>query len=79
MGEDYATAWGVFNTMRWGLVMVPVQTLEASSAVFLGHSWGSWRKLVGNDVVRPRASRADLKSESSPPEFQSDANYPFQH
>ena len=24
MGEDYATAWGVFNTIRWGLVMVPV-------------------------------------------------------
>lgn len=22
MGQDYATAWGVFNTMRWGLLMV---------------------------------------------------------
>ncbi|KAK2793717.1 hypothetical protein FQN52_000669 [Onygenales sp. PD_12] len=27
MGSDYATAWGVFNTIRWGLVMVPVQDL----------------------------------------------------
>lgn len=25
MGSDYATAWGVFNTIRWGIVMVPVQ------------------------------------------------------
>ena len=25
LGENYATAWGVFNTIRWGLVMVPVQ------------------------------------------------------
>lgn len=24
MGNNYATAWGVFTTIRWGLVMVPV-------------------------------------------------------
>ncbi|KAG7289862.1 hypothetical protein NEMBOFW57_006239 [Staphylotrichum longicolle] len=24
LGSTYATAWGVFNTIRWGLVMVPV-------------------------------------------------------
>lgn len=26
MGSDYATAWGVFDTIRWGLVMVPVHS-----------------------------------------------------
>ncbi|KAI4121933.1 MAG: hypothetical protein LQ347_006693, partial [Umbilicaria vellea] len=34
MGESYGTAWGVFNTIRWGLVMVPVQALEASTLAF---------------------------------------------
>lgn len=24
MGSDYATAWGVFSSIRWGLIMVPV-------------------------------------------------------
>jgi Na+-driven multidrug efflux pump len=28
LGDNYATAWGVFNTIRWGLVMVPVQALN---------------------------------------------------
>jgi hypothetical protein len=37
MSADYATAWGVFNTIRWGLVMVPVQPLEVSSLAFVGH------------------------------------------
>lgn len=35
MGNTYATAWGVFNTIRWGLVMVPVQALEASAVTFV--------------------------------------------
>jgi len=39
MGSDYATAWGVFNTIRWGLIMVPVQALEASSLTFVAHAW----------------------------------------
>ncbi|MCJ1433294.1 hypothetical protein MMC27_002653 [Xylographa pallens] len=60
MGENYATAWGVFNTIRWGLVMVPVQTLEASSLTFVGHNWGRWRARVGIDIRRPKASRADI-------------------
>lgn len=30
MGSDYATAWGVFSSIRWGLIMVPVcQTSKA--------------------------------------------------
>ncbi|KAH8725888.1 hypothetical protein GQ44DRAFT_207108 [Phaeosphaeriaceae sp. PMI808] len=31
MGNDYATAWGVFSTIRWGLITVPVQVLELTS------------------------------------------------
>lgn len=40
MSADYATAWGIFTTIRWGLVMVPVQALEATSLAFVGHYWG---------------------------------------
>ncbi|KAI1324741.1 hypothetical protein F5Y16DRAFT_411858 [Xylariaceae sp. FL0255] len=29
LGTTYATAWGVFNTIRWGLVMAPVNAREA--------------------------------------------------
>lgn len=63
MGSDYATAWGVFNTIRWGLVMVPVQTLEATSLTFVGHAWGQWRQEIGVDVRRAKCSRGDLMSE----------------
>ena len=31
MSADYATAWGVFSTIRWGLIMVPVQATEAKA------------------------------------------------
>ncbi|PTU20535.1 hypothetical protein P175DRAFT_0509113 [Aspergillus ochraceoroseus IBT 24754] len=34
MSADYATAWGIFTTIRWGLIMVPVQALEATSLAF---------------------------------------------
>jgi hypothetical protein len=27
MGQDYATAWGVFSSIRWGLIMVPVRQI----------------------------------------------------
>lgn len=43
LGSDYATAWGVFSTIRWGLVMVPVSALEATTLTFIGHSWGHIR------------------------------------
>ncbi|EFR02046.1 hypothetical protein MGYG_05048 [Nannizzia gypsea CBS 118893] len=46
MGSDYATAWGVFNTIRWGLIMVPVQALEATSLTFVGHKWGELRHRI---------------------------------
>ncbi|KAL3440383.1 hypothetical protein BJX65DRAFT_316687 [Aspergillus insuetus] len=40
MSADYATAWGVFSTIRWGLIMVPVQAAEATTLAFVGHAWG---------------------------------------
>lgn len=63
MGSDYATAWGIFNTIRWGLVMVPVQTLEATSSTFVGHAWGEWREKIGVDVRQAKCSRRDLMGE----------------
>ncbi|KAI9727599.1 MAG: hypothetical protein M1834_008039 [Cirrosporium novae-zelandiae] len=66
MGSDYATAWGVFNTIRWGLVMVPVQALEATSLTFIGHAWGEWRRGIGIDVTRAPASWASIKSITRP-------------
>ena len=59
LGDVYATAWGVFNTIRWGLVMVPVSTLEATSSTFVGHAWGAWRRSVGTDLRRVMANRQD--------------------
>ncbi|OTA56071.1 hypothetical protein K449DRAFT_376110 [Hypoxylon sp. EC38] len=53
LGSTYATAWGIFNTIRWGLVMVPVQSLEATSLTFIGHRWGSWRCYIGKATRRP--------------------------
>ncbi|KAL1956477.1 hypothetical protein VTO42DRAFT_7275 [Malbranchea cinnamomea] len=60
MGPDYATAWGVFNTIRWGLIMVPVQALESTSLTFVGHTWARWRHEVGIDEGRPKCSKRDL-------------------
>ncbi|KAL4898831.1 hypothetical protein BDW74DRAFT_164378 [Aspergillus multicolor] len=44
MSADYATAWGVFSTIRWGLIMVPIQALEATTLAFVGHAWGQLRQ-----------------------------------
>jgi hypothetical protein len=52
MGLDYATAWGVF--------MVPVQALEATTLTFVGHAWGKWRAEVGPTLRTPKASKQDL-------------------
>ena len=60
MGLDYATAWGVFNTIRWGLVMVVVQALEATSSTFTGHAWGKFRTRVGIFSRKPTATRQDI-------------------
>lgn len=57
MGSTYATAWGVFNTIRWGLVMVPVQALEQTSLAFVGHTWGDCRREIGVQIRRPKATK----------------------
>ncbi|QBZ64045.1 hypothetical protein PoMZ_05736 [Pyricularia oryzae] len=57
MGSTYATAWGVFNTIRWGLIMVPMQALEQTSLAFVGHAWGVWRRAIGVQTRRPRATK----------------------
>ncbi|KAJ1327427.1 hypothetical protein MN608_06754 [Microdochium nivale] len=51
LGSTYATAWGIFNTIRWGLVMVPVQALEATALTFIGHRWGAWRRSVTSETT----------------------------
>ena len=53
LGSNYSTAWGVFNTIRWGLVMVPVQALEATSLTFIGHLWGKYRREQANATLTP--------------------------
>lgn len=60
LGSDYATAWGVFNTIRWGLVMVPVQALEASTLAFVGHNWGRFR--AKKNTPYPTVTRKEFLS-----------------
>lgn len=60
MGSTYATAWGVFNTIRWGLIMVPVNALEQTSLAFTAHAWGALRRSVGVADLQPRVSARDL-------------------
>lgn len=60
MGSDYATAWGVFSTIRWGLIMVPVYALEATTLTFIGHSWGKFRKSLNIEIVRTPGSWRQL-------------------
>lgn len=58
LGEAYATAWGVFNTIRWGLIMVPVQALETSTLAFVGHNWAFFR--ASKESQYPKASRKEV-------------------
>lgn len=60
MGSTYATAWGVFNTIRWGLIMVPVQALEQTSLAFVGHAWGDWRRTIGVRTLQPEAEKSSI-------------------
>ncbi|KAI9029442.1 hypothetical protein DFJ74DRAFT_629860 [Hyaloraphidium curvatum] len=53
LGSTYATAFGVFNTMRWGLIMVPAFALEASAAPFVGHAWSGFRAAHQSFQRRP--------------------------
>ncbi|KAG6916142.1 hypothetical protein DXG01_008293 [Tephrocybe rancida] len=54
LGSDYATA---FNTIRWGLVMVPINALSATSPTFVGHEWGLWRERA----IQQGSTQASLK------------------
>lgn len=58
LGETYATAWGVFNTIRWGLIMVPVQALETSTLAFVGHNWAFFR--ASQEAQYPKAPRKEV-------------------
>ncbi|KAK2769810.1 hypothetical protein CKAH01_15005 [Colletotrichum kahawae] len=60
MDSTYATAWGVFNTIRWGLIMVPVQALEQTSLAFVGHAWGAWRRIIGVQNLQPKAKKTNI-------------------
>ncbi|KAL8686012.1 MAG: hypothetical protein Q9218_007404 [Villophora microphyllina] len=66
LGQTYSTAWGVFNTIRWGLVMVPVSALEASTLAFVGHNWGQWRARVGANLTRVKATKHDIIAIAKP-------------
>lgn len=57
LGTSYATAWGVFSTIRWGLIMVPVMALEATTLTFVGHSWGYFRAATTSTKPRVTASQ----------------------
>jgi len=66
LGSTYATAWGIFNTIRWGLIMVPVSALEATSLQFIGHEWGQWRRDEGVNNRHPKATWKKVLSISRP-------------
>ena len=57
LDKDYGTAWGVFNTIRWGLVAAPVQALSISTLTFVGHNWGEWRGRADSHTGKPIASK----------------------
>ncbi|KIJ56233.1 hypothetical protein M422DRAFT_40995 [Sphaerobolus stellatus SS14] len=64
MGQAYATARGVFNTIRWGLIMVPVNALEATSNAFVGHRWGIYQS---SKITSPSAtSWSDIRFITAP-------------
>ncbi|CAI4217677.1 unnamed protein product [Parascedosporium putredinis] len=66
MGLTYSTAWSIFVTIRWGLVMVPVLALEQTSLAFTGHAWGSWRHSVGVANLRPRMTLLQARAVLQP-------------
>lgn len=46
-GKQLCHSLGIFSTISWGLVMVPVQALEATTLTFIGHSWSIFRRMLG--------------------------------
>lgn len=39
MSAEYITAWKVFTTIQWELIMILVQALKATSLTFIEHYW----------------------------------------
>ena len=64
MSADYATAGGVFDTIWWDLVIVPVYALEALILTFVGHNSGQQRAQTGTLRKRHKATLDDLGSRS---------------
>lgn len=58
LGNNYATAWGVFLTIRWGLIMVPVLSLEVNTLTFVGHNWAQWRQESSTHLRQPTMTYA---------------------
>jgi hypothetical protein len=46
----------MFNTIRWGLVIIPIQALEVTTLAFVSHQWGNWRHKIGITQRRPEKS-----------------------
>ncbi|TGO59384.1 hypothetical protein BCON_0045g00470 [Botryotinia convoluta] len=51
---------GVFNNIRWGIVMISVNALQVSISTFVGHAWGAWRKGARIETRKPKAERVDI-------------------
>ncbi|KAJ3181954.1 hypothetical protein HDU85_003472 [Gaertneriomyces sp. JEL0708] len=70
IGVDYATAWGVFNTIRWGLIMVPSWALESAALAFCGHRWGAWLRhhRARQEVIIVSVETEPKQEESSTPQ-----------
>lgn len=60
MGPDNFIAWTTFNTIRSGILTVPLQALEASTLTFIGHAWGEWR---GNRPKKTELGESKTESE----------------
>lgn len=73
VSPDYSTAWGVFNTIRGGLLMVPLQALEASTLTFVGHVWARWRHFIALQSPTEQNQEAYLTGGSSNPKANSEA------
>lgn len=60
MGINCTTAFGVVDTTRLRLIMMPVQALEAASLAFGGYAWGKWRVQAGGGRARIQALKQDI-------------------
>lgn len=73
LGDDGKLAWGTFRAIRerGSILMVPLQTLEASTLTYVGHAWGQWR---GKSPEVEKQKLDEQKSSEQAP----DAQTPYQ-